>query len=58
MPRMLLGIAQRFQAEVTFRSIKAIRDFERSSNRVAVVMIALVIAQIVLAVMLACITRK
>ena len=40
-PRMLEGAHNRFQAELTYRNIVAIRDFERSSTCIALVMIVL-----------------
>ena len=50
MRSMGIGPVQRLQAELTFTSVKAVRDFERSSNRVAKWMIGLVVSQVVLAV--------
>jgi hypothetical protein len=47
----MLGTAsvQRLQAEITYASVKAIRKFDRTSSRVARLMIGLIIAQILMA---------
>ena len=49
MRAMAGGSLQRLHTEVAIKNVTAIRDFERSSNRVARWMIVLVIGQVVLA---------
>ena len=46
-PMMLQGPLQRFQAELTYRNIKAVAQFDKTSTYLAVAMILLTVLSVV-----------